>query len=363
ALSSETQSQSGVHIVGALSQERLAMLYRVADLFALPAQGELFTLAMQEAMASGLPVLTTNEPEYGESDLDTTLVSLTFPDAQEIKSELKRLFSHPELRKRMRSYALHYARTHFDWNKNVQELLSLYTPLQKQKDVTVTTSWDDGHLLDLKLAALLKKYGIAGTFYISPKDKEIPPEKRLTDSQILSLSKDFEVGAHTMTHPRLTETGDAVAQEEIEASKSYLEQVLGRPVTSFCYPAGYYEQKHIAFVKKAGFRLGRTVRRFAFSVGDDPFVMPTTVHAYRHWSDLLPIVRAVGIRKFMRCYLNWDMLTIELFENARRNGGVFHLWGHSWEIDNHGDWERLERVLQHISAATSVRYCTNSELV
>ena len=30
----------------------------------------------------------------------------------------------------------------------------------------VTTSWDDGNKLDLKLAALLDKYGLVGTFYI-----------------------------------------------------------------------------------------------------------------------------------------------------------------------------------------------------
>jgi len=30
----------------------------------------------------------------------------------------------------------------------------------------ITTSWDDGHPMDLRVAALLAKYGIAGTFYV-----------------------------------------------------------------------------------------------------------------------------------------------------------------------------------------------------
>jgi len=35
------------------------------------------------------------------------------------------------------------------------------------KKVIVTTSWDDGHLLDLRLAQLLQDAGLKGTFYIS----------------------------------------------------------------------------------------------------------------------------------------------------------------------------------------------------
>ena len=32
-----------------------------------------------------------------------------------------------------------------------------------------TTSWVDGHKLEIRLVALLKKYGIKGTFYIGHK--------------------------------------------------------------------------------------------------------------------------------------------------------------------------------------------------
>ena len=48
------------------------------------------------------------------------------------------------------------------------------------KKTIVTTSWDDGHKLDLKLAALLKKYNIKGTFYISPHDNEFSKNELLS---------------------------------------------------------------------------------------------------------------------------------------------------------------------------------------
>jgi hypothetical protein len=35
------------------------------------------------------------------------------------------------------------------------------------------------------------------------------------------------------------------------------------------------------------------------------------------------------------------------------NGGVFHLWGHSWELDDADQWRRLGRVLQAMKEITA----------
>ncbi len=229
--------------------------------------------------------------------------------------------------------------------------------------VLVTTSWDDGHLLDIRLASLLKKYDIKGTFYIAPRNRELPPDTRLSNVQIKELSQWFEIGAHTMTHPRLTTLSDQEAEKEIRDSKLYLEEVVGRPVTSFCYPQGYYTSVHMKLVQEADFALARTVRRFAMQVGDSPYALPTTLHTYRHWSDAVPILRAVGWKKFLSCYFSWEVLAKELFDQCLVRGGVFHLWGHSWETDRRGDWQRLERVLQYIANRPGVTYITNRELL
>jgi peptidoglycan/xylan/chitin deacetylase (PgdA/CDA1 family) len=235
-----------------------------------------------------------------------------------------------------------------------------------QKQVKVTTSWDDGHVLDMKLAVLLKKYDIKGTFYISPQDREFSKDERLTPAQIKQLSKDFEIGAHTMTHPRLTTITPGDAQQEIRRSKIYLEELTGRAVISFCYPGGDYSSQHIPMVKKAGFKYARTVQRFqTITSSGKPYEVPTTIHTYRHWSDALRILRVARYRPvlFAHLLLNWDALAIRLFEQAREQEGVFHLWGHSWEVDANNDWPRLERVLRYISDQADVDYATNGELV
>ena len=51
------------------------------------------------------------------------------------------------------------------------------------------------------------------------------------------------------------------------------------------------------------------------------------------------------------------------FDEMLKSGGVFHLWGHSWEIDQHKDWQRLEHVLQHIANREGVRYVTNEAVL
>lgn len=228
----------------------------------------------------------------------------------------------------------------------------------------VTTSWDDGHALDLRLAALLAEYGIAATFYIAPENREIEPQCRLTEKQIRELSDGFEIGAHTMTHPILTRTTDARARQEIMQSKSHLEAIVGRPVTSFCYPRGMYLPRHVSMVRAAGYSYARTVRRLSLYAGP-PLQSPTSVHASDHWGgvwQLLLLVRFNPVT-FMHLYARWDRQAIYLFDCARERGGVFHLWGHSWEIARHDDWLRLETVLRAIADREDVDYRCNGELV
>jgi hypothetical protein len=48
---------------------------------------------------------------------------------------------------------------------------------------------------------------------------------------------------------------------------------------------------------------------------------------------------------------------------VRKNGGIFHLFGHSWEIERFGLWDELDEVLAYIAAHDNVMYLTNGELI
>jgi peptidoglycan/xylan/chitin deacetylase (PgdA/CDA1 family) len=230
--------------------------------------------------------------------------------------------------------------------------------------VAVTTSWDDGHRLDPMLAKLLERHGLPGTFYIAPRNIEFAQGDHLGPHGIRDLAERFEIGGHTLSHHRLPRLGDSQAREEIRAGKQELEQTIGAPVISFCYPRGEYRPRHVAMVRECGFRTARTVKRHAIEPGD-PFETRTTVNAYAHRVDMAVTIRMAGPHPLLAARLlrHWDDLAIAWFEVCLRRGGVFHLWGHSWEVEARGDWARLERVLEHISGRPDVLYLTNGQLV
>ncbi|HEX3081998.1 MAG TPA: glycosyltransferase, partial [Candidatus Saccharimonadia bacterium] len=343
ALITELGLQDNVRLLPGVDRDtELYGLMKAAKVFALPSVREGFGLAAVEANAAGLPVVTSSHSDNATRDLiEEGVNGLTVaPNAKDLAKGLETVLSNPKKFQPKANIA------GYDWNQVVSQLTKAYrTPTIKP--LTVTTSWDDGHVLDLKLAALLKRHHLAGTFYVSPQDREFMAADRLTPDQVRELADDFEIGAHTVTHPRLTQVPLAEAEAEIRESKHQLERMVGKPITTFCYPGGAYNADHVRITQAAGYSYARTTDRFAFSGGARPFETPTTVHAYRHWSDVFKIVRFARFNPLaaLDYLLNWDHLAMAMFDRAQSRGGVFHLWGHSWEIDANHDWTRLERVL------------------
>jgi peptidoglycan/xylan/chitin deacetylase (PgdA/CDA1 family) len=231
--------------------------------------------------------------------------------------------------------------------------------------VIVTTSWDDGHPLDLKLADLLAERGIAGTFYVSPRNRERPT---LTAADLQELAERFEIGAHSLTHPDLRRLGADDLRTEVAGSRRELEDVLGRPVEMFCYPKGRANARVRRAVAEAGFVGARTTWTLRLEPFPDPMRMPTTMRACdfpgRIW-----FAHAVRSRSIVGVALilgrgrgkPWGELARLLFDRALARGGVWHLWGHSWETDERGLWDELGRVLDHVAGRNDVAYATNRE--
>ncbi len=228
----------------------------------------------------------------------------------------------------------------------------------------VTTSWDDGHKLDTRLAVLLKKYGIKGTFYICPQDHEFKNEDLLSTQDILSISKDFEIGGHTITHPHLTKITISQADDEIAKSRLYIEELLQQEITAFCYPYGDYNDEVKGLVKKHGYKLARTTKRYAFDITQDNFELPTTFHTYAHYLDLHKILSFSNFSLInFKKYWDWEKLAMALFDHTCQTGGIFHLWGHSWEIEKNNGWRKLENVLAYIAKNDNVIRQTNTEIL
>ena len=101
--------------------------------------------------------------------------------------------------------------------------------MKNEPGLIVTTSWDDGQRIDLKLAKLLDKYNLKGTFYVT-KSYRNP----LTQQDLLYLEKcHHELGAHTLNHVKLTRVSKAMAYRQCIESKIYLEKIIGHKVNMF----------------------------------------------------------------------------------------------------------------------------------
>lgn len=63
----------------------------------------------------------------------------------------------------------------------------------------------------------------------------------------------FTYGSHTLTHPKLSTLDRREARQEISESKERLERHLGIDVTTFCYPAGDFNEETVDLVAEAGY--------------------------------------------------------------------------------------------------------------
>jgi len=223
--------------------------------------------------------------------------------------------------------------------------------------VRVTTSWDDGDVLDLRLAESMDRYGVKGTFYI-------PGTAKLATSDLCALASRHEVGAHTLSHSRVDLLPPAEAQREIEAGKAWLEDQVGAAVHAFCYPWGAWSEQAVALVRQAGFRYARTVERFRFGLSDEPLLNGTTCQTLIKKKDIFRFLRMKrGNPLALRYLTDWGYLARQTFFEARRRGGVFHLWGHSWEVDRFDQWAQLDAFFRFLSQQEDVVFVTNGELL
>ena len=237
----------------------------------------------------------------------------------------------------------------------------------------ITTSWDDGHPLDFRVAELLAKFGLTGTFYIPM----IAEYETMAAARMRELSYDFEIGAHTMHHVELTEAPENEARREIADSKSWVEENTGSACTMFCPPRGKYSRRHLDLVQQAGFMGMRTVELMSVDFPRQSAglaVLPTTLQAHGH--NMSAYVRNALKRRSLRnlwfCLSHipslanggdWAGQVRSLLPQALGHGGVFHLWGHSWEIEKNGQWQQLEEVFQLLSQFTRhAPALTNSQI-
>ncbi len=230
----------------------------------------------------------------------------------------------------------------------------------------ITTSWDDGHPMDFLIGELLNKYNLQGTFYIP---RTNPENKVMSENQVLLLSKDHEIGGHTLNHVRLTNQNMKTVQAEVSGCYDWLKEILNKDPVSFCFPRGSYDLKVTDCVKHAGFKVIRTTELLSVLTHTGKGLMPTTIQVYEHSSKtylkhLIKRFRFNNMLRWMKTASGSDILKLTDYyiDHIIKHGGCFHLWGHSWEIEKFNLWNKLELIFKHISNFPDFQYVRNEDL-
>ncbi|MBN2401002.1 MAG: polysaccharide deacetylase family protein [Spirochaetes bacterium] len=121
---------------------------------------------------------------------------------------------------------------------------------KNKKPVLIT--FDDGYKSVYDYAyPIMKKYGYKGIlFLISDKIENDRSRMYMNKIHISELIKEgWEIGSHTITHPKLNSISMEDITNEIADSKTALEKIFGIQIVSFAYPYGIFNKKVLNLVK------------------------------------------------------------------------------------------------------------------
>jgi hypothetical protein len=234
----------------------------------------------------------------------------------------------------------------------------------------VTTSWDDGDPHDLRIAEMLQQRNLRGSFYIPILGYDGRPTMG-PDSLRALAAQEYELGAHGVSHHTLPKFRAKELTREVRMCKTHLQDILGEEVQMFCYPKGRYSARVIREVKRAGYAGARTTEMLGLHLNFDPYRMSTTLQVYPHTKTqylrnigrALHLGRALAFAAHLRRARDWVQLAKMTFDRVLQDGGVWHLYGHSWEIQELNLWSDLALVLGYVSNRPGVVYVTNRDVL
>ena len=112
---------------GAVNQDRIRTFYSAASAFALPSFAEGIPVVLMEAMAMGIPCVSTRIagiPELIRDGVDGLLVAAS--DVDELTDALARLMDAPELRRKLAESGRQRVLAHYDLDRNVAQLAHVF---------------------------------------------------------------------------------------------------------------------------------------------------------------------------------------------------------------------------------------------
>lgn len=220
----------------------------------------------------------------------------------------------------------------------------------------LTLSYDDGVAQDMRLCALMKQHGIAGTFNINsglyaPEGTVFDaahPKGRMTLAmcrQTYLSSPLFEVATHGLNHEHWATLPTSEAVYEIIADRRNLEAQFGCLCRGHAYPYGSRNPEIAQAMQSCGIAYARITSptyRFTTPLDRGWLEFHPTCH---HKDPRLPELT----EKFLK-------------DEVKRAPYLFYVWGHSYEFDGDNNWNVIEEFFEKVSGRPDVWYATNIQI-
>lgn len=124
---------------------------------------------------------------------------------------------------------------------------------------TIVLTFDDGYKSFITQAwPVMRDLGFTGTVFVCT--SLVGQYNYLTWEEIKELhGEGIEIGSHTRNHIDLKKASYQQQMQEIQGSKKVLDETLGVPCLSFCYPSGAYGDVTPTIVQDSGYTSAVTV--------------------------------------------------------------------------------------------------------
>lgn len=222
----------------------------------------------------------------------------------------------------------------------------------------VTFSYDDGVTQDQRLIRILDKYNLKCTFNLNSgllgnagslvREDVTVAHVKPRACEVRGIYEGHEIAVHTLTHPALSQLPDEEVIRQVEEDRIALSELAGYEVVGMAYPGGsHVMNEHIADLirEHTGVKYARTTTStYNFDLQSNLYIFNPTVYHHTEWDKLF----ALG----------------EQFISLQPDKPqIYYIWGHAYEFDIHGDWERFEQFCQLISGKRDIFYGTNRQVL
>lgn len=210
----------------------------------------------------------------------------------------------------------------------------------------IALSFDDGEVQDKRLCALLRKYRLKATFGICcgylGQSGLLPSGRRYTKvfaEELSSVYEGFELCPHGYYHRDFTKLSGAELLDEVLRDCDCIRERTGQNPLGVIYPGGLCSDAVCTALGKM-FLFGRTAgASHGFALPEDFLRWEPTCHMFDR--EIYELADA--------------------FEKAEGDA-VFGIFGHSYELDEDGGWERAEKLFDRLSGMRSAVSCSMGEI-